>query len=61
VKTSASPKEREADEAIQKVLRALDKATELAERAGYGQEVQIPLAEAHKNVRYAHDVALGRN
>lgn len=61
MKTSSSREEREADRAIQKALQALTKAVELSARAGYGTEVLMPLADAQKNVRYAHDVAVGRS
>ena len=61
MKHSASLEELAADEAIEQALKALARAVELAERAGYGVEVQSPLADAQKNVRYAHDVAVGRS
>ena len=53
--------EREASEAIKTALQALMWAMELSERADYGTQIMIPLRDAHKEVAYALDTAMGRN
>lgn len=53
--------EQKANEAIKEALKALQRARELSERAGYGCQVMGPLADAHRDVQYALDTALGRN
>lgn len=53
--------ECEASEAIQAALQALARAIELSERADYGTAIRIPLRDAHKEVVFALDVAMGRN
>jgi hypothetical protein len=50
-----------ANDAIRDALKALQRAVELAEQAGYGSLVLGPLADAQRETRYAHDTALGRN
>jgi hypothetical protein len=57
----SSPEESAANEAIQNALKALLRAGELAERAGYGSLVLGPLADAQRDTQYALDTALGRN
>jgi len=54
-------KEIIANDAIRDALKALQRAIELSEQAGYGSLVLGPLSDAQKEVRYAHDTALGRN
>lgn len=53
--------EATANEAIKDALKALQRAIELAEQAGYGSQVLGPLADAQRETRYAHDTAIGRN
>lgn len=53
--------EREVSEAIRTALQALARAMELSERAGYGSAITTSLCEAHKEVVYALDTAMGRN
>jgi len=53
--------ERTANEAIKDALKALQRARELSERAGYGSLVVGPLADAQREAQYALDTALGRN
>jgi len=53
--------ESEANEAIKAALKALQRARELSERAGYGSLIVVPLADAHRETQYALDTALGRN
>lgn len=53
--------EREASEAIQAAQQALARALELSERAGHGTQIMSTLRDAHKEVAYALDTALGRN
>lgn len=50
-----------ANDAIKDALKALQRAIELAEQAGYGSLVLGPLADAQREARYAHDTAMGRN
>jgi len=50
-----------ANEAIKEVLKAIQRALELSEQAGYGSLVLGPLADAQREIRYAHDTAMGRN
>jgi hypothetical protein len=52
--------EREASEAIQAAQQALARALELSERAEYGTQIMISLRDAHKEVVYALDTAMGR-
>lgn len=56
-----TPDEQAANEAISDALKALQRACELSERAGYGSLVVGPLAEAQRETLYALDTALGRN
>lgn len=53
--------EQAANEAIKDALKALQRAGELSERAGYGSLVVGPLADAQREAQYALDTALGRN
>lgn len=53
--------EAAANEAIKDALKAIQRAQELCERAGYGSLVVGPLADAHRDAQYALDTALGRN
>ena len=53
--------EAAANQAITEALMALQRARELSERAAYGSLVLGPLAEAHREIQYALDNALGRN
>lgn len=53
--------EREASDAIQAAQQALARALELSERADYGTQIMISLRDAHKEVVYALDSAMGRN
>lgn len=53
--------ESKANEAIKEALRALLRAYEFSEKAGYGGLVLDPLSDARRNVQYAYDTALGRN
>ena len=50
-----------AKEAIKDALKALQRAIELSEQAGYGSLVLGPLSDAQREVRYAHETAMGRN
>jgi len=50
-----------ANEALRDALKALQRANELCERAGYGSLVLGPIADATREVQYALDTALGRN
>lgn len=50
-----------ANEAIKEALKALQRALEMSEQAGYGSQVLGPLSEAQREARYAYDTALGRN
>ena len=50
-----------ANEAIRDALKAIQRALELSERAGYGSQVLVPLADAQRETQYACDTALGRN
>lgn len=54
-------KEEEANEALANALKAIQRARELSERAGYGGMVLGPLADAQREAQYALDTALGRN
>jgi hypothetical protein len=56
-----SEKETEANSAVKEALKAIQRARELCERAGYGSQVLVPLADAQLNTQYALDTALGRN
>jgi hypothetical protein len=42
------------------MARALTRAVELSERAGYGSQLMAPLEAAQKELRYALDTAMGR-
>lgn len=53
--------ETTATDAIKDALKALQRARELSERAGYGTLVVGPLVDAHRETQYALDTALGRN
>lgn len=53
--------ESAANEAIKDALKALQRACELSERAGYGSLVVGPLVDAQREAQYALDTALGRN
>lgn len=53
--------EQEANDAIQKACQALSRARELAELAGYGSQVLVPLKDAQKEANYALDTAMCRN
>lgn len=44
--------ESSANEAIQTALKALQRARELSERAGYGSQVVVPLADAQREAQY---------
>lgn len=50
-----------ANEAIKEALKALNRAIELSEQAGYGSLVLGPLADAQRDTQYAYDTATGRN
>ena len=50
-----------ANEAIKDALKAIQRARELSERAGYGSLVIVPLADAQHETQYALDTVLGRN
>lgn len=54
-------KEEEANKALADALKAIQRASELSERAGYGSMVLGPLADAQREAQYALDTALGRN
>lgn len=49
-----------ANEAIKEALKALQRALELSEQAGYGSLVLGPLADAQREAQYAYDTATGR-
>ena len=53
--------ESTANEAIKDALKALHRARELSERAGYRSLVVGPLVDAQREAQYALDTALGRN
>lgn len=53
--------ENVANEAIKEALKAIQRALELSERAGYGSLVLGPLEDARRETQYAYDTALGRN
>lgn len=53
--------EVEANNALQAALKALWRASELCEQAGYGSLVMGALADAQRETNYALDTALGRN
>ena len=53
-------KETTANDAIRDALKAIQRARELSERAGYGSLVLGPLADAQLSAKYALDVAMGR-
>lgn len=57
----AKTDESTANEAIKDALKALQRARELSERAGYGSLVVGPLVDAQREAQYALDSALGRN
>lgn len=57
----ATSDESKANEAIKDVLKAIQRARELSERAGYGSLVVGPLVDAEREAQYALDTALGRN
>lgn len=50
-----------ANEAIKEALKAIQRARELSERAGYGSQVIGPLVDAQRETQYALNTALGRN
>lgn len=52
--------EREAVEALKAASHAIARAAELAERARFGPGVLTPIAEAHRSLVHALDVASGR-
>lgn len=52
--------EQAANEAIAAALKALLRASELSEKAGYGSLVLGPLADAQRETNYALDTAFGR-
>lgn len=56
-----TPYEQAANDAIKDALRAIQRASELSERAGYGCLVIGPLADAQRETQHALDTALGRN
>lgn len=56
-----SPDEKAANDAIKDVLKSLQRARELCERAGYEAQVLVPLSDAHREIIYAYDTATGRN
>jgi hypothetical protein len=58
---SMNQAEKEAAAAMQAAAQALVRAIELSERAQYGDQIMQPLADAHRNVRFALDTAHGRN
>jgi hypothetical protein len=53
--------ETAANKAIRDALKALLRAMELSEQAGYGSQVLGPLADAQREAQYAYDTATGRN
>ena len=53
--------ESTANKAIKDVFKAIQRARELSERAGYGSLVVGPLVDAQREAQYALDTALGRN
>ncbi len=57
----ATSNESTANEAIKDALKAIQRARELSERAGYGSLVVGPLVDAQREAQYALDTALGRN
>jgi len=52
--------ESEANDAIKCALKALQRALELSEVAGYGSLVLGPLRDAQHETQYALDTAIGR-
>lgn len=50
-----------ANDAIKDALKAIQRALELSERAGYGRQVRCPLSDAQRETQYALNTALGRN
>jgi hypothetical protein len=50
-----------ANDAIKDALKAIQRALELSERAGYGSQVRCPLSDAQRETQYALNTALGRN
>jgi hypothetical protein len=56
-----SPDEVTAQEALREALKALQRARELSERAGYGSLVKDALVTAVGETQYALDTAMGRN
>lgn len=57
----SDPKETAAQEALKNALRALARAGELCEIAGFGSQVIGPLSDAQRETNYALATALGRN
>jgi hypothetical protein len=57
----ATSDESTANEAIKDALKAIQRARELSERAGYGSLVVGSLVDAQREAQYALDTALGRN
>lgn len=54
-----SEEESLANRALTDALKALQRATELCELAGYGSQVLGPLADAQRDLQYAYDTAIG--
>lgn len=59
--THPTPDEKAANEATRDASKAIHRANELSEHAGYGSQVVGPLADAQRDTQYALDTALGRN
>jgi len=50
-----------ANEAIKEALKALLRAIELSERAGYGLYILGPLSNAQRETQYAYNIATDRD
>lgn len=50
-----------ANDALKEVVKAIQRAKDLSERAGYGSIVMASLEGAHNEAHYALDTVLGRN
>lgn len=50
-----------ANKAIKEAVKALLRAIELSERAGYGSQVLGPLTDAQRETQCVYDTAIGRN
>lgn len=50
-----------ANEAIKEALKALLRAIELSERAGYGVYILGPLSNAQRETQYAYNIATDRD